>query len=139
MTFFIANDSALAACNAVVDLVDAGSGAGTIRILTGSAPADADASQTGTLLATLTFSDPAFGAAADDTPGAIATANSITADSSADATGTATYFRALDSDANVIFQGTVGTSGEDLNLNSVAITAGAEVSITSLTYSHPES
>lgn len=123
-----------AAADAVVDLVDGGAGAGTLVIYTGTQP-DPDIAATGTLLATLTFSDPAFGAA--DTDG-IATANSITADSSADATGTAGYFRVLDSDSNVVYSGTVGTSGEDLNLNTVSIVAGAQVSVTSLTFQAPQ-
>ena len=52
-----------AACDAVVDLLDAGAGAGTIKIYTGSQPASANDAASGTLLATITLSDPAFGAA----------------------------------------------------------------------------
>jgi hypothetical protein len=139
MTFYISNPAAIAACDAVVDLCDAGAGAATVRILDGAVPADADAAETGTLLAELTMSDPAFGAAALSGDTAVATAATITPDTSANASGTASYFRIVDSNSNVIMQGTVGTSGADLNMNSVAIAAGAQVSITSLTYTHPES
>jgi len=140
MAVSISNDAAKAACDAIVDLIDGGSGAGTLAIYGGTPPADADtAISDQTKLAELTFSATAFGAAADDTPGAIATAASITQDSSADATGTATFFRALDSDGNVIFQGSVGTSGEDLNLVTTSIVATQPVQVSSLTFSIPES
>lgn len=135
----LSNAAAIAACNAIVDLIDGGSGAGYIEIRTGSQPADPDTAATGTLLGTLTCSDPAFGAAADAAPGGRATANSITDDSSADATGTATWFRVYDSDATAIIDGSVDTSGADMNLNTTAITAGATISVTSWTFTVPES
>lgn len=142
MTLFITNASAQAACNAVVDLVDVGStnASGHILIYAGSVPADADAALGGaTLLAELIMSNPAFGAAADISPGARATASSITADSSANATGTASFFRMTNRDATAIVQGAVSTSGAELNLNSVSIVSGAQVSITSMTVTMPES
>jgi hypothetical protein len=107
--------------------IDAGSGAGLIRIYDGTRPATGAAITTQTLLATLTLSDPSFPAASSGSM----TANSITDDSSADATGTASWFRVVDSDSNFVMDGDVGTSGSDLNLNSVAITAGVTVSISS--------
>ena len=131
----LANTTNQAACDAVVDLIDGGAAAGTIQIRSGTQPADADDAATGTLLATLTFSDPAFGAAS--TAG-VATASAITDDSSADATGTAAWARVLDSDSNTIFDCDVGTSGATINLNTVSITAGATVSITSFTVTHPD-
>ena len=70
-----------AACNAVVDLLDTG----YVRIYTGSAPANPQTAASGTLLAELRFNATAFGNA---TTGA-ATANAFTADSSANADGTA--------------------------------------------------
>jgi hypothetical protein len=119
-----------AAADAVVDLVDVG-GAGTLRIYSGTMPADANAALSGnTLLAQLTMSATAFGSAA----AGVATAAAITQDSSADAAGTATFFRILSGGATVILQGSVGTSAADLNLNSTAISAGAAVSVSSLTY-----
>jgi hypothetical protein len=80
-------------------------------------------------LARLTFGNPAFGAGV----AGVATANAITQDSSADATGTAAWFRALKSDGTPLLDGSVGTSGANLNLNSVAISSGAAVSCTSFT------
>jgi hypothetical protein len=123
-----------AAADAIVDLIDAGAGAGTIKIYTGSSPGPGSAA-TGTLLATLTFSDPAFGAASSGT----ATASAITSDTSADDTGTAGYARVEDSDGNDIMDLTVGTSGADLNLDSVSIVAGGTVSVSSCTITMPAS
>ena len=85
------------------------------------------------LLAELTFSAASF-PAASGTPGAM-TANAIAPDTSADNTGTATWFRVTDAAANAVFDGFAGTSGSspdpDLVLNSDAINAGVQVSISS--------
>lgn len=137
----ISNAAALAACNAVVDLVDGGAGAGLLRIYSAGSgvPADADVAITDqVLLAELTMSDPAFGNAADGAPGAVATASAITSDTSANATGTAAFFRIVDSNGVAIIQGTVGTSGADLNLNTTSIVSGVEVAVSSLTHTQPE-
>ena len=120
--------------DALVDLIDAGAGAGTIKIYTtgGGRPAGpATAITDQVLLATLTFSDPAFGAAGSGS----ATASAITSDTSADATGTATWARIADSNALAIVDVEVGTTGADINFNSVAFTAGSTVAITAMTVS----
>ena len=120
-----------AACNAVVDLADNG----YVRIYSGSAPANPQTAASGTLLAELRFNATAFGAAATGA----ATANAFTADSSANADGTAGYARLLQSDGStVIADCSVGTSGADINLNSLSISTGFEVQITSMTYTQPE-
>jgi hypothetical protein len=105
---------------------------GRIRIYSGTAPTNVDTALSGnTLLAELTFGSTAFGAPSN----AAMTANSITGDTSADATGTATFFRWFDSTgATAYVQGTVGTSGAELNLNSVSLIAGGTVNITSCVY-----
>lgn len=122
-----------AAVDAIVDRLDDGTGAGYIEIRTGSQPATGDAAATGTLLGTLTCSDPAFGAASSGT----ATASAITSDTSADATGTAGWFRAYDSDANAVLDGdiTVTSGGGDLELDDVSIVAGGTIAISSWTVS----
>jgi len=126
-----------AAVNAAADAVCALCNSGYLRIYTAPQPATADtAISDQTLLAELTFGATAFGAAS----GGVAEANAITADSAANATGTAAWFRALKSDGTTsVFDGSVGTSDADLVLNSVAIQENAEVSITSLTYTQPKS
>ena len=134
----ISNAAAIAACNAVVDLLD---GAGsTLKIYTGTQPADPDtAVGAQVLLGPLTFATPAFGAAVDAAPGGRATAGAIASDTSADATGTAAWFRCATSGGVAHIDGSVGTSGSDLNLNTVSIVAGAEIAVTSHTVTMPES
>ena len=140
MTLFIANAHAQTLLTATKTAIDAGTAA-VIEIYDGTPPTDADTAIVAqTKLATLTMSATAFGAVSDDTPGAIMTAEAITADSSADADGTASWFRlSTQAGGTVIFQGTVGTSGANINFNSVAFTSGSEISITSLTIFQPES
>lgn len=126
-----------AACNGLVDLLDAGTGPGTIQIRTGTQPATPNDSATGTLLGTLTLSDPAFGNAS----AGVATASAITGDSSADSTGTAGWFRALDSDGNAVIDGSCGTSGSgaDMILSSTSIVAGGTINISTWTVTAPAS
>lgn len=137
MALSLATSARNAAVNAVVALLDAGTGPGTLQIRTGSKPATPDTAATGTLLGTLTFSDPAFGAASSG----VATAGTITSDTIADASGTAGYFRALDSTGAAVFDGTIGlaASGADLIMDSVTIVAGGVIAITSFTYTQPVS
>ena len=124
--FKISNEAASAAADAY-DVLLAG---GVLRIYSGTKPANADAAITGTLLAELTLGSPAFGAASNG----VITANAITGDTAANATGTATHYRAFKSGGTApVCDGTVGTSDADLILNSVAIQAGAAVNVTSWT------
>lgn len=119
--------------------VDAGTAA-VINIYSGTVPANADAALAGnTLLAQCTCSGTAFSGYSDTGTAARATFAAITADSSADATGTATFFRILTQNAGtVVAQGTVGTASSDLILNTVSITSGSTVSISSATIDLPE-
>lgn len=136
----ISNVASRAMCDALVDLVDGGAGAGLCRIYDGTQATDPDtAVGAQVLLAELTFSDPAFGAAADAAPGGRATANAITSDSSANATGTASWFRVLNSTPVAIWDGSVGTGTHDMVVNTTAFVAGAEVAISSWTVTMPES
>lgn len=112
----------------ITALIDAAA-AGLLRIYDGSRPANADTAVGGqTLLAELTMNATSFPAASSGSM----TANAITDDSSANATGTASWFRITDSAGNAVVDGDVGTSGSDLNLNTTSITAGVQVSVTSL-------
>jgi hypothetical protein len=116
--------------NAVISAIDAGSTGGLIKIYSGTRPATADTALSGnTLLATLTFSTTSGTA----TNGVI-TFSAITADSSADATGTASFARITDSDGTTVMDLDIGTSGSDINLSSVSINSGDSVSISSFTY-----
>ena len=131
-----------AVCQAMLTAVATAANAGTaavIRILTGTPPANADASESGTLLATLTCSATMSSGISDTGTAARLTFGAITSDSSADATGTATYFRLLtQTGGTVIAQGTVGTSSADLILNTTAVTSGSTVSMSGATIDLPE-
>jgi len=124
-----------AACDAIVDLIDGGSAAGYIQVRTGAAPTNPGDANSGTLLATLTFSDPAFGAAS----GGVATASAITSDSSADASGDAGHFRAFDSNNVCILQGTAGEAADTPNMvfNEKSIVAGGVVACSAFTVTQP--
>lgn len=133
MAYRLATDTRNKACDAIVDDIDAGLGAGTIAIRTGLQPTNVDDVDTGTLLGTLTFSDPAFGAAATGT----ATAGSIASDTSADASGTAEHFRIKDSDGNIHSDGTCGQGSGDLSFDNNVIVAGGTIAISSFTVTQP--
>lgn len=108
-------------------ITTAAGGSGFLRIYDGTRPATGGAATT--LLAELTCNATFAPAAA----GAVLTLNAITQDSSANATGTATWFRLVTSASVFVLDGNVGTSGSDLNLNTVSIVAAAAVSVTSAT------
>lgn len=115
--------------NAMLDAITTFAGnSGKIRLYSGSRPSTGGAITT--LLAELTCN----ATFAPSASGGVLTLNSITSDSSADATGTATWGRLFKSDGTtIVFDFNVGTSGSDLNLNTTSITAGGPVSITSFT------
>jgi hypothetical protein len=124
----LSNAGANAAADAVARQLDNG----YLRIYAAAQPADADTALSGqTLLAELRFNATSAPAAS----AGVLTFNAFTADSAANDTGTAAFFRALQSDGtSVVFDGSIGTSGANLNLNSVAIQSGAAVSVSSFTY-----
>lgn len=107
------------AVNAVRVLLDGGS----VKVYTGSQPAE-NASVTGTLLATLTFSNPAFGSSS----GGTATAGTITA-GTAVASGTAGYVALCKSDGTVVQT----MAAADVSFNTTSIVSGALVSCGSFT------
>lgn len=121
--------------NAVTALADAGSAAGHVRIYTGSQPATPATTATGTLLLDIPLNDPAFdvaasggSASADVTPQPTATAG---------ATGTAGWFRLLDSNDVAILDGSVTATGGggDCTLSTTSITSGLSVALTAITFS----
>lgn len=130
---------AQAIATAYLTALDAGSAA-IITIYTTDMPTDADtAIGAQTLLATLTCSATS-GVVSDGAPGGLLTFSSITGDSSADATGTADWARFLTQAAGTtIMDCEVGTSGSDINFNTVSFTSGSAVDITALTITFPES
>ena len=113
---------------------------GAIKIYTGSAPATADAAETGTILVTINLPTDVFPAVS----GGVLTANAISAATISN-TGTAGYGRivasgdtgALVTTTQPRIQFAVGTSGSDMNFNTRSLVAAAQITITSLTYTHP--
>jgi hypothetical protein len=111
---------------------------GKVNVYSGTVPGNADAANGGTLLATLTLAATPFSGFSDTGTAGRATLGVIASALSAAATGTASFFRITTSGGTVIAQGTVGTSAADLVLNSIAITAGSTVAITSGTIDLPK-
>lgn len=124
--------AAKAALDATTALINGG-GTGNLFIRSGPPPATTLTADSGTLGATCPMSATAFGAATSATTNglATATANSITSDTNAAASITAGHFRIKSGGSTTIYQGTCGTSSADLIMNTVTITAGDTVAITS--------
>lgn len=110
--------------DAAVDSLDNGAAAGTLEFQTAGSVE----------VATLTFSDPAFGAASGPT----ATAAAISSDTSATG-GTIAKAVLQDSDGNdkILCSVTATGGGGDIELSSVVVSAGQTVSMSSLTYTAP--
>ncbi len=105
-----------------------------LRIYSGSQPATGGAVTT--LLAELTCATPFAGAASNG----VLTLGAITSDSAANSTGTASWARIVKSDGSThVLDCTVGTSGADINLNTVSIVTSAQVSVTSATITEANS
>jgi hypothetical protein len=127
----MANATVNAQGDAMSNLLDNG----YLRIYDGTQATNADtALGAQVLLAELRFNATASGA----TSGGVITWSAMTADSSANATGTPTWFRALSSDGTtVVYDGTVGASGANLNLSGLSggqIIIGGNVSVSSFTH-----
>lgn len=130
----ISTASATAAANAVVDSIDLGAGTAKVRVYTGTQPATANTTASGTLLVEFDLPNPAFGAASSG----VATANAIS-NATATASGTAGWFRCVDRDNAAVLDGSVTATGGggDMTMNTTTVTSGAAVSITSWTVTMP--
>ena len=123
------------AANAEANALAALMNGGFLHLYAGAQPVNANTSLAGnTLLATLSFGNPAFGLAVSS----VITANAI-GSASAVASGGATFARIYKSDnGTVIMDIRVGTSGAALTLNTTSIIIGALVSVTSFIYTVTE-
>ncbi len=119
--------------NAQLDAFESTTGASAIlRILSGTVPATCATAQSGTLLASLSLPSDWMAAAASGSKALAGTWQ----DTSADATGTAGYFRILDSTGTTCHaQGTITATGGggDLTLDNTSIASGQTVTVTSFT------
>lgn len=127
-----------AAVDAIVDRLDANTPPAVCRIRTGAPPTNVSDASSGTLLGTCTFSNPAFGASSSGT----ATANAISSDTNADASGTAGHFRVYQGaagDTAAEWQGTAGEAGDtpDMVFDNKTIVAGGTIAISSMTITLP--
>lgn len=114
--------------NMLDEITTRAGGSALLRIYDGSRPSTGGTATT--LLAELTC-NATFAPAAS---GGVLTLNAITSDSSANATGTATWFRIVQSDGTThVLDGNVGTSGSDLNFNTVSFVSGATIAVSSFT------
>jgi hypothetical protein len=119
--------------NAFLDQVDViiGSG-GFLRFYSGTKPANADTALSGnTLLAELPLTAVSFGAAS----GRVITAAAITTDTSADATGTATWASFVTSGGTRVIDVTVGEAADsaDITVDNKDFQAGADIAVSSFT------
>lgn len=123
-----------AACNAIVDLLDAGT-TPTLKVYTGTQPASAEDAATGTLLVTFSLDGTAaFGASSSG----VATLDVVPAISAvAGAAGTAGWFRAADSTDTNRIDGSVGQGSGDLSLDNTTIANGQTVNLVSWTVTMP--
>lgn len=115
------------ALNAALDVLNSG----FFDIYDGTQPTDADTAVGAQVkLARCPLNATAFAAASAGSK----SANAITSDSAADATGTASWYRLWQSNGTTaVWDGSVGTATANLILNSVAIQVSATVSISSFT------
>ena len=132
-------------------LLDTGSlkatmAAGFLKIYSGSAPADADAAVTGTLLVTISIASSGTGVNFDTAAaaGVLAKAPAETWSGVVSAGGTAGYFRHVavgdtgaSSTTQARIQGAVGVTGSDLNLTSVSLVSAATQTIDFYTVAMP--
>jgi hypothetical protein len=107
---------------------------GALEIRTGASPGPGSAA-TGTLLASITLPADAIAAASS---GAAAKSGTWS-DASADATGTAGYARLKSSDGLKVVDLSVGTSGADLNLDTLSLVAAGTFTVTTMTFTMPAS
>lgn len=137
----------LLASNSLKSLVEGASGF-LIDVYSGSRPASPDLGATGTKLFTLSVggvSNSGMHLAATAADGAITELNSETWQGYGMANGTAGYYRLrlvaddgqTDSSTAIRIDGTVATSGADMNLTSTVVAVGAPFIVSSASFSLP--
>lgn len=125
-----------AAVNAEAAALSALLDGGWLVLFDGIQPPSADSALAGQhVLAQVRFGSPAFAAAA----GGVLTANPLTADEDAAATGTASWYRAFQSDwdgatGTAVLDGAVGTSSAELILTTTTIVQHVRVEIVYFTH-----
>lgn len=132
----MATRHAITSRNALLNAGAALCNAGKLRYYTGAQPSAPEKEATGELLCELTLGAPAFQPAKEGQM----EANKIAVDVSARATGDAGWFRIVQADgSSAVFDGKITKrgGGGQIELDTVFIQAGAEVSCESLTIALP--
>ncbi len=113
--------------NAMLDALTTYAGASPLlRLYNGTRPATGGAATTllAELVCNATF--------APSATGGTLTLNAIANDAAANATGDATWFRLVKADGTThVIDGSVGTSGADINMNTVSIVTAGPVAVSS--------
>ena len=112
-----------ALCNAAVDRIDlggGGTGLGKLKFLTAL----------DVVLCTITLPNPAFGAAS----GAAALLLGVPLTGTVTVAGTCSAFYFTDSADTTVIAGSVGTSGQDINLSSVTVAVNDVIQLDSIQY-----
>ncbi len=122
---------AVARRNELLDALTDNCNSGRLRFYSGTRPTNADTALAGNTL----LAEPTLNATSADAASAgVWTANAITSDSSADATGTATFARLFQSDGTTaVCDLSLGTSGTEVIVSTTSIVAAAVVSASSMT------
>ena len=117
--------------NARLDQVESTCGTSAVmKIFSGSPPANCAAADSGTVLATVNLPSDWMANAASGSKSKSGTWEDLSADN----TGTAGHFRLYDSGVTTCHvQGTVGTSGTDMTVNSTSFTAGQSFTVNTFT------
>jgi hypothetical protein len=117
-------------CDAIGDDLNSGK----VRFRTGAQPTNVSDADSGTLLATCTLNATAFGASSTG----VKTANSVTSDTNAAASGTCAHARIYRSDNSTIHSDADAAQGSgSFNFDNNVIVAGGTVAISSLTLTQP--
>jgi hypothetical protein len=104
------------------------------RVYDGTQPAALGALSGNTLLAELRWGNPAFGASS----GGVLTANALTADASANNSGTATFVRNFKADGTTVLSDmSIGTSGAEVIVPTTTVTATQPFTVSSATITFP--
>lgn len=111
-----------------------------INVYTGNQPATPETAASGTLLGTLTCSNPVFATAASKA----AALNSVTSDSSADATGTAGYVRFYRTGDTAPGSAGSGTDmrmdldiTDDIAIDNASVVSGGTIALSAWSFNHP--
>jgi len=120
-----------AACDAIVDLLDGGTGDPS-GDLSWETAADV-------VLANTTLQAPAFGAATSAAPSVATLLGTTLTSAAASGAGTCTKAKFRDKANIVQFTCSVGTSGADINLSNNVIVVGEFIALTAFTFTMPAS